>query len=715
MSLSAVILLALCLGLATGLFFGELVGPVKVVGDGFVLLLQMTVLPYVSISLMTGLGSLQPEGAARLAIRAGTVLLVVWGLALCVVLLFPLGFPAWESASFFSTSLTQSSAGFDFLSLFIPANPFRSLSEAIVPSVVVFSVAVGIALIGVEEKAGLLRGLEALQEAMSRITKAVVRLAPFGIFAIAAYAGGTLSIDQAASLQVYMLVYALSAAVLALWTLPGLVATLTPWRWRDVVGKTRGALVTAFATGNVFVVLSVLTESIKELVEDVSEDIESDHNRVEVVVPVAFTFPSAGKLISLAFVLFAGWISGYALSLSSYPQLLVAGLSSYFGATVVAIPFLLDMFQIPSDTFQLFLVADNVVGTRFGAMLAAMHLVTLALLTVAAMAGKLTWSPVRLGRWALITLLLTLVPIIGVRQVFEALGHDYEGYDRFVAMQPLYETVPARVEDDGELAFLPEAPAVTTLQRVRERGVLRVGYMPDRLPWAFRNADGTLVGFDVEMAHVLARELGVSLEFTLLASEDLLDAVNSGRIDIAMSGIPLTTQGLEASAFTRPYMDETIAFVTRDHDRDRFSSRAAVQAARDLTIAAPPSHYYIAKLKRYLPAAEVVEIETPRHFFRAEPGTFDALLYTAESGSAWSLIYPEFTVAVPKPDLLKVPLSYAVQRGDLQMLEFMNRWIGLKHRDQTLERLFDHWILGRATEQRAPRWSVIRDVLGWVD
>ena len=49
---------------------------------------------------------------------------------------------------------------------------------------------------------------------------------------------------------------------------------------------------------------------------------------------------------------------------------------------MVAVPFLLDLFQIPADMFQLFVVADNIVGNRFGATLAAMHTIALVLLSV---------------------------------------------------------------------------------------------------------------------------------------------------------------------------------------------------------------------------------------------------------------------------------------------------------------------------------------------
>jgi hypothetical protein len=52
---------------------------------------------------------------------------------------------------------------------------------------------------------------------------------------------------------------------------------------------------------------------------------------------------------------------------------------------------------------------------------------------------------------------------------------------------------------------------------------------------------------------------------------------------------------------------------------------------------------------------------------------------------------------------------------DLGLADFLNAWIELKRKDGTISGLFDHWILGRATEASAPRWSVVRDVLHWVN
>ena len=124
--------------------------------------------------------------------------------------------------------------------------------------------------------------------------------------------------------------------------------------------------------------------------------------------------------------------------------------------------------------------------------------------------------------------------------------------------------------------------------------------------------------------------------------------------------------------------------------------------------------YYVEKLRSYLPNAELIQIDSPRPFFRNELDV-DALVYSAEAGAAWSLVYPEFTVAIPQPDLIRLPTAYALARGDLEWRNLVNTWIELKQKDGTIDHLHAYWIEGKAARQQGPRWSVIRDVLHWID
>src|SRR5258708_6597137 len=81
-SLATKVLIGVALGILTGLFFGEKVAFLKLPGDAFIQLLQMTVLPYVMTSLIVGLGRLSYQQAAALARKCGLILMLLWGMGL---------------------------------------------------------------------------------------------------------------------------------------------------------------------------------------------------------------------------------------------------------------------------------------------------------------------------------------------------------------------------------------------------------------------------------------------------------------------------------------------------------------------------------------------------------------------------------------------------------------------------------------------------------
>ena len=62
-----------------------------------------------------------------------------------------------------------------------------------------------------------------------------------------------------------------------------------------------------------------------------------------------------------------------------------------------------------------------------------------------------------------------------------------------------------------------------------------------------------------------------------------------------------------------------------------------------------------------------------------------------------------------------VPLAYPIGRRDPEMASFVSTWIDLKKQDGTIDQLFDYWIMGKNAERKQPRWSVIRNVLHWVE
>jgi hypothetical protein len=178
--------------------------------------------------------------------------------------------------------------------------------------------------------------------------------------------------------------------------------------------------------------------------------------------------------------------------------------------------------------------------------------------------------------------------------------------------------------------------------------------------------------------------------------------------------MPVTPLRASAMLFSEPYLDETLAWMVKDHLRDRFSSWDAIRALGPMRVGAPDLPYYVQVVRERAPALRIETISL-RNTLDDYSSRFDAFLMPAERGSVFTLLQPQYTVVVPEPDLIKVPLAYPMSRHGDRWEAFVNTWIELKRRDGTIDRLYRHWILGQDAVKTRPRWSVIRDVLHWVE
>ena len=93
----------------------------------------------------------------------------------------------------------------------------------------------------------------------------------------------------------------------------------------------------------------------------------------------------------------------------------------------------------------------------------------------------------------------------------------------------------------------------------------------------------------------------------------------------------------------------------------------------------------------------------------------DALFYSAEMGSAWTLMYPSFAAVVPKGLDARVPVAFAVPAAQGAFRSYVNAWLEVNIKTGMVEVLYRHWVLGDDVTGRPPRWSILRDVLHWVD
>jgi len=725
-------------GILVGLFFGELCSALEPVSSAFIKIWQITIIPFIVVSLLLGIGSLKQADAREMVVKVGSVLLLFWVIGLAAFFSVQMAFPCLERASFFSTTELQKTDDITgIVNLFIPYNPFHSLSEGLLPAIVVFCLCLGFALIEDENGRSLMNVLNSLNSAFTRINRLIMKTFPVGVFIITAEAAGTLTLERFLILQVFLISLALISILLSLVVLPLLITSFTTFSYRDIISKSSNAVILGFSTGSDFVTLPTIVEGLKDLYRN-SQNKEKAESYSDVLVPLGYTFPLLGAFVPLLYILYSSWSYDSPLNISDQIKLIVIGIPSIFGSSKLSVGFLLYAMRLPMDAFNLYL-SMGILRASFVAGLTSMSIFSFATIGIAILTGSFKMKLRRMIISIVVIIAIFAIAIIGMKAGFTLLlGDTYHGGDIISSMdlpkqadgKRLNEIIETKVYlsqeevpksanaalmktevEDGALrtGLMDES----TVDKINIRKTLKVGYNANCIPFVFFNKNGNLVGYDVEMAYDLAQFLVVpKIEFIPIDGDNLIDSLNSGRIDIAMSSVLFTADRLRKLELSDPYITAHMAFVVRDQRKDEFVKLQDIQKMNNLKIAVLNRTAFLEVAPRLFPSATIVKIESFHDFFREDDA--DALMTTAEEGFSMTLLYPFYDVAIFEPsDEFQVLYTYPVAKGDDNFLKTVNYWLQVEKETGSLNKKYDYWILGKNIEEIEPRWSVLKDVLHW--
>jgi Na+/H+-dicarboxylate symporter/ABC-type amino acid transport substrate-binding protein len=737
LSLPQWILLGVILGVLTGLFFGENTAILKPIGDAFIKIWQITVLPTVVVSLIAGTGSLKSEDVKNIATKVGLVLMMFWAIGIAIFFSLPLAFPN-HGGSFLPT--IQNTAQADNLSLadlFIPSNPFQSLSYGQLPAIVIFCLLIGLSLTADKNSRSILSSLKTLQSALTRITGALSITFPIGIFIIIAETAGSLTIEGFLQLQVYIVSLAASALLLCLVVLPLLITCFTTFRYRDIIFTSSSALILAFSTGSDFIILPLIIESVKNLFGDDTKKLErgSDDDNIqyrdhvlyysEILVPLGYTFPLIGAMVPFLFLLFVAWLYNSPLDLSEQIKLIAVGIPTIFGSSKLSVISLLNLMHLPSDAYNLY-ISTGLTRQRFVASLTSMSIFSFTTISIVFITNKYRIRWKRMISVILLTLLLVVLMLGGLQTGFALLlGNDHHGSDLFSHIElPLDQDGKAWKDVVNTTVYLhrEDVPDPTPqdlaradeIKAIKDRGVLRVGYASNNIPFVFFNGQGDLVGYDVQMAYELAKFINVSrIEFVPVTGDNLAQSLNEGYCDIAMSSIIVTAERLNEMKFTDPYITVHLAFVVPDYRKNEFLKLDDVRRMINLRIAVLNHTALVGVAHQMFPQAMIVLEDSSEDFFAGNSS--DALLTSSEEGYVMIRQHPLFNAAVFQPnDYFPMFYAYPVAKNSSDtFIMLLNYWLKMEKDYGKLDDKYNYWILGNSPGEVAPRWSVARNVLNW--
>ncbi|MGH8634316.1 MAG: transporter substrate-binding domain-containing protein, partial [Burkholderiales bacterium] len=97
------------------------------------------------------------------------------------------------------------------------------------------------------------------------------------------------------------------------------------------------------------------------------------------------------------------------------------------------------------------------------------------------------------------------------------------------------------------------------LKDILDKGVVRVGHLVDLPPFGMTDKDQKPIGFDIDLANMLAKDLGVKLELTAVTGANRLPYLVTDKVDLIVGAFGATPERAKQISFSSAYSSNTLA------------------------------------------------------------------------------------------------------------------------------------------------------------
>ncbi|MGN6448440.1 MAG: transporter substrate-binding domain-containing protein [Brucella intermedia] len=225
-------------------------------------------------------------------------------------------------------------------------------------------------------------------------------------------------------------------------------------------------------------------------------------------------------------------------------------------------------------------------------------------------------------------------------------------------------------------------------EEIKTKGVAVIGVQMDQFPWGFIDENGKNGGFDIDVANLIAEELGVEVKFERVTGQNRIPLLTNGMVDFLVPSMTITPERAKVIQFVLPYSANDITVWGKKD--------AEINSNEDLakyTIGVNRGSAFEPILKKAAPAGTKIK------GFDDDAATVQALLSGQVDAILGSLTYGLVIESTGNGD--KYVRKYkaadniqamAVRKGDQAMLDFLNDFVTRHNADGSLDTLYKKWI-----------------------
>ena len=239
----------------------------------------------------------------------------------------------------------------------------------------------------------------------------------------------------------------------------------------------------------------------------------------------------------------------------------------------------------------------------------------------------------------------------------------------------------------------------STLEQILKRGVLRVG-MATFVPWAMKDKTGKLIGFEIDVASRLAIDMGVKVEFVPTKWAGIIPALLTGKFDVIIGGMGITSKRNLKVNFTIPYEHSGMSMVANKklaagfNSLEDFNKPEVILTAR---LGATP----VDAAKKFMPKAQLRQFDGETQIFQEViNGRAHAAVSSAPTPAQYAVKYSDKLFLPLKETFTKEPIGFAFRKGDFDTLNYFNNWITVVKAEGWLHERQYYWFRTMEWEKR---------------
>lgn len=235
----------------------------------------------------------------------------------------------------------------------------------------------------------------------------------------------------------------------------------------------------------------------------------------------------------------------------------------------------------------------------------------------------------------------------------------------------------------------------STIEQILKRGEIRIGFDVGYVPFEMSDKKGNFVGFDIDLAKMIAKAMGVKFVPVNTAWDGIIPALVTEKLDIIVAGMTITQERNLKVNFADPYIIVGQTVILNGKHKD------SVKSYKDLN---DPKYTITSKLgttgemavKRLMPKAKYKSFEDATEAaLEVASGRADAFVYDLPTCAAFQARQGANakTVFLDQPFTFE-PLAFAIRKGDPDFLNWLNNFLRQIKHDGRYDKMYNKWMRG---------------------